>query len=180
MTQIGLDVKELARRVRAGVGGPASTVDEALGPDVASGLATFRQSLVTTLLAGCVRRIRQITPDARITVHGDADAWATGSFCALGNPASLEGVDVVVANGWHDDGRLRHLSRLSALVHPRRALGTYLRLDQGWPGDDVRHELSRLAAVGVDELHLYHLGLWPDAQWRIARDIAAARHEELA
>ena len=178
MREIGLDADELAARVRVAVGGAALSVEEALGTDVASVLAAYRQGLVAALLRGCVERVSGVAPDARITVHGAGDPWTTGSFCALGAEGALEGVDAVVANGWDDETRLRRLAQLREIAGDARALGTYLRLDQGWPRDDVAVELARLAELGVDELHLYHLGLWPDAHWRVARDVAAALREE--
>ena len=60
MSTIGLDADELAARVRAAVGGAALSVEEALGADVASTLATFRRGLVTTLLRGCVERVTRL------------------------------------------------------------------------------------------------------------------------
>jgi hypothetical protein len=178
MSEVGLDADELAARVRAGVGGPALSVEEALGADVAPTLATLRQGLVATLVRGCVERVTRASPHARVTVHGAGDPWTTGSFCALGATGALEGVDAVVANGWDNETRLLRIEKLREISGDSRALGTYLRLDQGWPNDDVPGELARLTAAGVDELHLYHLGLWPDAQWRVARDVVAALREE--
>jgi hypothetical protein len=177
MGEVGLDADELAARVRLAVGGPALSVEEGLGADVAPTLAAFRQNLTTTLLRGCVERVRHAAPDARVTVHGAGDPWTTGSFCAVGATGALEGVDAVVAYGWENESRLLRLESLRVVAGDARALGTYLRLDQGWPRDDVGQELARLAAAGVDELHLYHLGLWPDAHWRVARDVAAALRE---
>jgi hypothetical protein len=180
MSTVGLDADELAARVRAAVGGAALSVEEALGADVASTLATFRRGLVTTLLRGCVERVTHASPDARVTVHGAGDPWTTGSFCALESDGALEGVDAVVAYGWDDETRLLRLAQLREIAGDSRALGTYLRLDKGWPSDDVRGESARLTAAGVDEIHLYHLGLWPEAHWQVARDVAAALREEIA
>ena len=153
------------------------SVDEALGDDIATTLAAFRQGLVATLLRGCVARVRHAAPDARITVHGAGDTWTTGSFCAVGDPRALEDVDAVVANGWENATRMPRLVQLRELADVARALGTYLRLDHGWPADSVDLEVARFAAAGVDELHLYHLGLWPGAHWRVARAVAAAMRE---
>jgi len=179
MRTVGLGADELAERIRGAVGGPARSVEEALGADVAPTLATLRQGLVATLLRGCIERIRRASPEARVTVFGAADPWTTGSFCALG-ATGYERVDAVVANGWDDETRQSRLAHLREIAGHSRALGTYLRLDKGWPGYHVRRELGRLAAAGVDELHLYHLGLWSDSQWQAARDVMAILREENA
>jgi hypothetical protein len=180
MNEVGLDARELAATVRNAVGGRASSVHEALGLDVASMLATLRQGLTAALLQGCVARVRRVAPRVRISVHAAAEPWTTGSFCAVGAPGALEHVDAVVANGWENESRQLRLERLAEVAGHARALGTYVRLDRGWPGADVTRELDHLARGGVDELHLYHLGLWSDSQWRVARDVVVAVHEESA
>jgi hypothetical protein len=63
-------------------------------------------------------------------------------------------VACAVANCW-DPERAEH--ELAGLGEITANLGAYLRLDHDWP--NLESDLTRYASLGVNELHLYHLGL---------------------
>jgi hypothetical protein len=70
------------------------------------------------------------------------------------------------------------LRSLGLVAGEDRDLGVYLRLDRDWSTSTVEARVSTLRAAGVNELHLYHLGLWPRASWEIAAEIVRAAREE--
>ncbi len=104
-------------------------------------------------------------PEVAITLHASADPWATGSF-APSDASVLGATDAAVANCWGDeDHALRQLAALRPLTS---TLGAYVRLDDG--AEKLVSLLARSAALGLDELHLYHLGLLtPEGHTVVAR-----------
>ncbi len=155
----GVEVDELTRRVRAGIDGNATSVRDALG-DVAEQVASFRLSLNTQLREELVRRVHEVKPSATITLHASANPWATGSSPALGGAGSLAGVTTTVANCWGPSSGEYELQTLHALIEDRSRLGAYLRLDQAWSSASVIEDnIGRYVRAGLNELHLYHLGM---------------------
>ena len=160
LEESGLDVDELARRVREGVDRAALSIEEALGDELSERVATFRIAIAAELRRAIVKKIREVRPGATITLHASANQWATGPFSALCAADSLEGVSAVVANCWDPSTGEYELQTLHALVEDRVRVGAYLRLDQGWFGESlVEDTIGRYVRAGMTELHLYHLGL---------------------
>lgn len=95
----GLDADHVAATVRAGVGSACQTVDECLGEDLAAQLAAIRTGVAEQLRTRLVAASRSETPHVRVTVHGSADPWATGSFATVA-PVAGDGLDAVVASCW--------------------------------------------------------------------------------
>lgn len=155
----GIDSDRLAELVRAGVDAGSGTVEECLGDDLAAAVAAVRADISQGLRALLVTECRAVAPDARISVHGSADPWATGSFPTL-QPAIGAGVDAVVANCWQPAAGAAGIAELSALTTRDTAVGAYLRLDREWAaGEATQQRLQEYLAAGLTELHLYHLGL---------------------
>lgn len=155
----GIDVEELARRVRAGVDGDALSVPDAVGNDLAEEVASFRGGVVNQFREALVQRIRGVRPDATVTLHGSANRWATGSFAFIGDAAASPGV-TAVANCWDPSSGEYELQMLHALMQNDGVLGAYLRLDQGWSDDAmIEDRIDSYVRAGMKELHLYHLGL---------------------
>ncbi len=174
MTGAGLDQEDLSSRVRAGVGRGVDHLEDVVGEAAAQLVKSHRGALVAGLLAECRDVVDSLAPGTRVTVHASSDPWSTGSFAYVGGPGALEGVDVVVALGWSDLLRDRRLADLRALAGST-TLGVYLRLDRGWPGEFLDEALEHLRLAGVEELHLYHTGLWPASHWRVAEQLTATR-----
>jgi hypothetical protein len=155
----GVEVEELARRVRTGVDGNAPSLCDALG-DAAEQVASFRSRLVTRLREELVQRVHDVRPGTAITLHASGDAWATGSFAAPGDDGSLAGITTAVANCWGPSSGEYELRALCTLIDGRCQLGAYLRLDQGWSSEEMLSDrIRRYVSAGMDELHLYHLGM---------------------
>ena len=160
LAQFGIDVDDLARIVRDAVGTDAPTLEAALGSDLASEVGKYRSKLSTQLRLLIVERVRELQPDAAITLHGSASIWATGSFPTTGDADTLSGIDTTVARCWDATSAEEELTALNDLVAGARSVGAYLRMDQGWADEStVAKRFSRYIEAGMDELHLYHLGL---------------------
>lgn len=148
----GVDPVDLSRVVREGLARGVTSMEEALGEHTAA-VQKYRVSLATTLQRDLVEAARAVDPSATITLHASANPWATGSFSAS-SPETLRGATCAVANCWDADGAEVELRELGDIA---KDLGAYLRLDRSW--DHVDEDLARYASQGVQELHLYHLGL---------------------
>ncbi len=160
MSAAGIDVDELSRRVRGGVDDGAASVRLALGSPLCEEVALFRTGVATQLRENVVGGLLELDAGVSITVHASASEWATGSFASLRGPGSLEGITSAVANCWDPLRGTQELADLRELTRGRCEVGGYLRLDAGWSDDaEVVQTLDRYRAVGLDEVHLYHLGL---------------------
>ncbi|GGV47766.1 hypothetical protein GCM10010495_76830 [Kitasatospora herbaricolor] len=173
----GVDGDRLAARVRAAVGaGPApASVEEALGTDTAREVQRLLRAAGADFRRRMTAAARDAAPDIRITVHGSADSWATGSFPSL-YPAAGEGVDAVVANCWPGvqtgESAIR---QLAAIAGTGTAVGGYVRPETVRPvdGGSLRELAKRYVDAGLTELHLYHLGLVPQEGLDVLRDLVA-------
>jgi hypothetical protein len=173
LVDVGVDVDELLRRVRAGVDGNAASMQDALGHEVVAQVLARRNRSATQLRSGLVERIRGVRSDATITLHASASGWATGSFSPFGGADASIVVDTVVANCWNPSASEHELASLHDLVEGASNVGAYLRLDHGWSDEEeVRHRLSRYRDAGMTEMHLYHLGLLSSPGIDSARRVA--------
>ncbi|WP_200926649.1 hypothetical protein [Sphaerimonospora mesophila] len=172
----GLDVSELASRVRAGVDGASGSapgsVEDALG-DLAQAVRDLRTGLARELRDPLTARIRSARPGMPLALHADADPWATGSFATVSTGDGAVDADLLVGNCWNapeaDMAGLRALRRLAERHRPdephrtgaRVRIGAYALALPPRPADGAA--LSRLAdgyrAAGADEIHWYHGGL---------------------
>jgi hypothetical protein len=108
-------------------------------------------------------------------MHVSANQWATGAFPGSFNDESLSRVATVVANCWDPETAERELQPLCALVGDRRRVGAYLRLDRGWDDDtQIADTISRYVNSGMNELHLYHLGLVAQSGLDVGRRLIEA------
>jgi hypothetical protein len=172
---LGVDVDELARRVREGVNGGATLIEVALGDELADLVAASRLDTAGRFRQEMVEKIHEVQADASVTMHVSANPWATGSFPGLFDDKSVSGVATVVANCWGPMTGESELQELRALVDDRRRVGAYLRLDQGWQdGTRTSDIVSRYVRAGMTELHLYHLGLVGESGLDAARRIIEA------
>jgi hypothetical protein len=171
LARADLDAHELAQRVRDHVGAPTPSVEEALG-DVSDRVAAYRASLTHDLRRELVEHVAALRPATSITVHTSAGRWATGSFPTLGDPSQLQGVSSVVANCWSPATADAELRTLSDAVAEEVAVGAYLRLDRGWSNQaHVTATLQRYRGYGLDELHLYHVGMLSETGFAAARGV---------
>ena len=155
----GLDVPRLAALVRRGVLTGSASVELALGPDLAAAVADLRTAVAAGLRTLVVERVAGVRPRPRITLHADADPWSTGSFPTVA-PDLAEPVDALVAQCFDAAKGAEALTRLGAIGDCHTARGGFVRPTQDWSGPGVvRSRMRLLRDAGMDELHLYHLGL---------------------
>ncbi|WP_405010040.1 hypothetical protein [Kitasatospora sp. NBC_01539] len=173
----GLDPAHTAACVRSALGRPGSadSVEEALGPEAAGLLREVRGSTVGRLGTAVAEQARAVDRGVRLVLHAAPDPWATGAFTAVG-PVHLPRMDVLVASCW-DPGPAGEaaLRGLRALAGPDVAVGGYLQADGTWGGaEGVADRVARYRAAGMEELHLYHLGLVGEEGLRLMASIRAA------
>jgi hypothetical protein len=155
----GLDADEIAAKVRDGVDDNVSSPEVALGKDLADEVAKYRVAIGTALRDAIIARVRDVQPEATVTIHASARRWATGAFPALGPQPWSTSFNAVVTNAWERVWAEDELRAMAHVVDGRVELGAYLRLDRGWNEDDNYETLNRYVRAGATELHLYHLGL---------------------
>ncbi len=172
-TDAGLDMAELAARVRAGVdGGEPASVAEALGGELAAALSAVRTGVARDLRQLLVGRVRELAPDTRVVVHANADEWATGPFATVA-PAVAADVDVLTVNCWQGPERsIPGIRALRELAGPDTRLAGYVLALPPTPADGalLADHLRQYQAEGVREFHLYHAGMASPAR------LAALRH----
>jgi hypothetical protein len=175
--ECGLDPDEIAAKVRSGIDDNASSPEAALGEELSNAVATYRLSLGTSLRDAIFERVRDVQSEAKITVHASAHRWATGSFPALGEDAWPGSPDAVVSNAWIPTTADDEIRALAGLVDGRAKVGAYVRLDRDWSGDASQETLRGYVREGVDELHLYHLGLLSKENTRAAAAVVESFRE---
>jgi hypothetical protein len=177
LSSLSIDVDDLASRVREHVGVNTPSLEEGLGEDLSDRVAAYRGTLTSDLRQDIVEHVTAIKPDTAITVHTSARRWATGSFPAIGDSTVMAGISSVVANCWSPSWADAELRALSDLVSERLSLGAYLRLDRGWSNEAlVEATLRRYEEYGVDELHLYHVGMLSHSGLGAARHVIDTWH----
>lgn len=107
-----------------------------------------RHASTDRLRASVLAAIRSTVPSARITLHGQADPWATGPSPGL-TPTATGDVDSILMPCWGLD---------SKITPGAQAYVTSIGVDRERLHDHVR----RLRSSGASGLALYHLGLTPD------------------
>jgi hypothetical protein len=173
-TDAGLDVPHLQRLVRRGAMTEPESVEQALGRDLAAAFADVRNTVTATLRALITERGASSAPRPRMTLHAAPDAWATGSFSTVA-PKLAEPVDVLVAQCFEPAKSADALAALRALGGGRTGLGAFVQAAQDWSDERVlESRMHLLRSSGVDELHLYHLGLVGPRGWDILRRMVTA------
>ena len=156
----GIDLDRLGQLVRRAVLTGSDIIEEMLGGELAQAVADVRTSVAAELRSMLAARIKQSNPKLRVTVHGSTDPWATGSFATLA-PAVGDGVDTVIASCFaaeHGADGVAALHALSGTDGP--SVGAIVRPSEDWSDEAVlRERLAAMHEAGMEELHLYHLGL---------------------
>ena len=172
--EANLDASELASRVRRALSGPIESMESALGEDLARQVADFRAGLSSSLRSELTERARSVRPDATVTAHASASPWATGSFPALGDSANATELTTVVANCWNEALADSELTQMKELLGQGVNLGAYVRADR--VGGNPTETIERYRMLGMNELHLYHLGLFNRPSLEVAREMISACH----
>ena len=169
-----LDPSELAAIIRRALSQPVASMDAVLGEDLSWRLASFREGLSSSLRRELTQRVRSVRPEATVALHASSSPWATGSFPALGDAAHLAEVSTVVANCWNETTAEHELSQMKEILGTRSNLGGYVRADR--VAGDPTETVERYQRLGLDELHLYHLGLFNHSSLEVAQELIVACH----
>lgn len=167
-----VDPDELAASIRAALTGPSGSIEEALGEERAGRVGRYRASLSSTLRDELVDAARSVRADATFTVHASASVWATGSFPALGEVNGAPQLTSVVANCWNQERAEAELATMAEALAGTARLGAYVRADRVERAPEAT--IDRYYDLGVDELHLYHLGLFNRSSLETARLLVGA------
>jgi len=135
------------------------TPGDVLDSQVAATLLTVRQSHTDALFEEVVSAVHSTDSALSITLHAQADPWATGASPGL-TPKSARLADAVlvpVEPTSHDSTDA--IASMRNLVTPEVSVAAYVNLLGAIEPDDFDEHATRLLHAGADELHLYHLGL---------------------
>lgn len=110
-----------------------------------------RQAATDRLRASALEVVRELAPQARVTLHGQPDPWATGPSPGL-TPTAAADVDSVLVPCWPLGSRAP--AGFEAYVTTLPPFGA--------DRDKLHEHIRGLAAGGASGLALYHLGLTPD------------------
>ncbi|MEC3978703.1 hypothetical protein [Amycolatopsis sp. H20-H5] len=166
-SEAGLDAETVRGELRAevrrllGTGDLAVTEDE-LPRSLREILLATRQRATDALRAAV---LAQLTPGARIVLHGALDPWVTGALPGL-TPAAPDDVDAVVLQNWAPgQASVDAVAAARAQLPERVAVGSYITAVAANPVPDIEAYVAELGKAGAAELHLYHLGLAGPARW---------------
>ncbi|GAA1595165.1 hypothetical protein GCM10009789_56490 [Kribbella sancticallisti] len=170
----GLDVPQLAERVRLGLGLGVASIDEVLGPEAKVVLDVRRQA--ARALRDAVVAEARAAGVREISMHAATDPWATGPAAAVDSVA--DGIDYYIAPAWELTGavaveRVQDLRRLGA-----ERIGAYVTALPPVPADadSLTRHWQALLDAGATDLHIYHAGLASDRRLAALRTAIAEVH----
>jgi len=154
----GLDAEDTVAVLRAATGADSSgaTVDATALDTILSS----RHAAADELRRRVIAAVREAAPDVvEIALHAQPDPWATGASPGL-TPTTADDVDLVVSFCWPtteasvDTGR-----RLAEAVSGKAAAAAYVTVLPPTTEDAFGGHVRALVDAGIDQIHLYHLGL---------------------
>ncbi|WP_028659187.1 hypothetical protein [Nocardioides insulae] len=120
----------------------------------------LRHAATDSLRAGVIAAAREAAPGPlEVALHAQPDPWVTGALPGL-TPSAPDDVDVVVAQCWATgQGSIDNARRLVEGVADRAVPAAYVTVLPPTVPEEFAPHLDALEAVGVRQIHLYHLGL---------------------
>jgi len=176
----GLDTGAVVRALReafeSSMGETAVDASPAdvLGTQLAAQLLACRHTHTDTLMNEVLGALAEVNPSLGITLHGQADPWATGASPGLTQSSARHVNTVLVpveATSPNCD---------DVIVTTRRSVpagvgvGAYVNLLAPVEPDDVDEQAERLLHAGADELQLYHFGIANKTQLPLFTALASA------
>nr|WP_221208650.1 hypothetical protein [Nocardioides albus] len=154
----GLDADATVAALRAATGPDAAdaTVDaEALDTILAS-----RHAAADELRHQVIAAVREAAPAVvEIALHAQPDPWATGANPGL-TPTAADDVDVVIAACWPTtEASVETGRRLAGAVAGKAVAAAYVTVLPPTTEDAFGGHVRALVDAGIDQIHLYHLGL---------------------
>jgi hypothetical protein len=167
----GLDPRLVIEALRAAVRAEAG--DGPANPPSASiseAILAARQDAADALRAEVIASVRQTVPGVRVTLHAQADPWATGPSPGL-TGRTPAGVDALLVPAWPTGPSSARAIRAAVTIGlPVQGYVTVLPPAQ--PSELVDH-VRALVASGATGISLYHLGLAARPRQHLLRELSA-------
>ena len=142
----------------------ATPDDVLVGPELTDLLLATRFGNQDLARGEVLAGLREAAPAVRLTMHGQADPWATGPSPAI-TAGALADVDAVLVPAWNDNQETRSaISAARQLAPADVSVGAYVTVLPPADPRTVTDHAAALVAAGANELHLYHLGLANQSQ----------------
>lgn len=152
-----------------------ATPQELLGTAMADLFLTGRQLRTEELLEGVLATVGNVEPSLRVTLHAQADPWATGASPGLTPGSARCGSAVLVPVEATSPHPADALAAARRLVPPGVSVAAYVNLLAPLEPGDFDEHAGRLLNAGADELHLYHFGLANVSQLGLFSRLAGRR-----
>lgn len=153
----GLDAEATVAALRTATGvGPGASIDDT----TLATLLDSRHAAADELRHRVIAAVRDAAPGvAEIALHAQPDPWATGASPGL-TPTTADDVDLVVSFCWPTtDASVETGRRLVEAVAGKAAAAAYVTVLPPTTGDAFGGHVRALVDAGIDQIHLYHLGL---------------------
>ncbi|WP_431880315.1 hypothetical protein [Micromonospora marina] len=181
----GLDPDEVVDRLRAAVRaeaerGPGSAarpnpLPAPLTEHLADALLAARHAAADALRTQVLGALRQVLPDAPVTLHANPDPWATGPSPGL-TPTAAADVDALLVPAWPTAPGSAETVRRAATTG--RPVDAYVTVLPPAAPDALAEHVRRLRDAGATRFSLYHLGLAPAWRQRLFVDIIKAVQDD--
>ncbi|EGD41250.1 hypothetical protein NBCG_04471 [Nocardioidaceae bacterium Broad-1] len=157
-TDRGLDAEATVTVLRAATG--ANPSGEPVDPRALEVILESRHAAADELRHRVIAAVREAAPGvAEIALHAQPDPWATGASPGL-TPTTADDVDLVVSFCWPTtEASVETGRRLVEAVDGRAAAAAYVTVLPPTTEDAFGDHLRALVDTGIDQIHLYHLGL---------------------
>lgn len=146
---------------------------ELLGEQLAAELLATRLAGQDVARGRVLGALAEVAPAARVTLHGQADRWATGPSPAVTAQAA-GAVDAILVPAWSAGGPATYeaIAAARALAPDRVSVAAYVSVLPPTDPNTVGAHTDALVAAGADELHVYHLGLATQQRLEVLGELA--------
>ncbi|MFJ9389086.1 hypothetical protein ACIRON_09715 [Nocardioides sp. NPDC101246] len=154
----GLDAEATVAALREATGTAPSGA--AVDQETLDAILASRHAADDELRHRVIAAVREAAPDiAEIGLHAQPDSWATGASPGL-TPTTADDVDLVVSFCWPTtEASVETGRRLVEAVSGKAAAAAYVTVLPPTTEDAFGDHVRALVDAGIDQIHLYHLGL---------------------
>ncbi|MDR7311659.1 hypothetical protein J2S40_002717 [Nocardioides luteus] len=154
----GLDPETTVAALRGATGVEAT--EAAIDQAALHTILASRHAAADELRRRVIAAVREAAPGAtEIALHAQPDPWATGASPGL-TPTTADDVDLVVSFCWPTtEASVETGRRLVEAVDGKAAAAAYVTVLPPTTEDAFGGHVRALVDAGIDQIHLYHLGL---------------------
>ncbi|MEH0935412.1 hypothetical protein [Micromonospora psammae] len=175
----GLDPGEVVDRLRADVHAEAARGSDPsptpLTDPMAGHLLATRHAATDALRTQVLAALREVLPDAPVTLHANPDPWATGPSPGL-TPTAAADVDALLVPAWPTGPAGAEI--VTRAARTGRPVDAYVTVLPPAAPDALADHVRRLRGAGATRFSLYHLGLAPAWRQRLFVEIVKAVHDD--